>query len=1045
MEAPQSCRACGLGLRAGARFCDGCGAPTGADPSLAEYKQVTILFADVVRSMDIAARVGPERLREIMTELVSGSADVVERSGGSLNSYTGDGIMALFGAPTALEDHAFRACVAALDLQRAAEPLAVAVMRRDGVVLQLRIGINSGQVIAGEISPTRYTAVGDQVGFAQRMESVAPPGGVMLSEATARLVRGAAVLGDSELVRIKGTDEPVSACRLLGVKERTLKVRHETTLIGREREMNWLTGLLDDSIRGAGRMVSVVGPAGIGKSRLTGEVTTVAADRGTAVFATFCQSHSGRIPFHTVSGLLRAVFGVDELDVEAARERVRVRLPDSDAEDLVLLDDLLGIRDAACGLPAVDPEARRRRLTQLVEKAVAASAPAVYVIEDVHWIDEVSESMLVDFVATVSGTSALVLITHRPEYRGALCHITGAEVIELAPLDGSHGSALIALLVGRHPSTSGLATQIAERAAGNPFFAEEIVRDLVERNILEGHRGEYECRHDAAEVSVPATVQATIAARIDRLGARAKQTLNAAAVVGSRFNAELLAGVRSDSMLGELMDAELIDALDSPAAEYAFRHPLIRTVAYESQLKSERAQLHQQLAGVIERRQPTGTHENAALIATHLEAAGDQRGAFGWHMRAAGWLTDRDLGAARVSWLRARKVADRLPADEPDRLAMQIAPRTRLCGSMWMAGGKVADTGFDELRELCEAKGDKVSLAIGMSGLVMALAGHQRLVEASRLASELTALVEALGESSLTVNLLIAAIYAKSEVGEMTEALGLAQRVIDLADGDLTMGDKLFGSPLTLATRMRCLIRLCLGIDGWRSDADAAIAMAAPLAPKNLVTAIFYKYIVAIPVGALAADAVALRETADALRVAEQTSDEYTLAAAQLTRGLVLVRQDDPHREEGFKLLTRARDSALAKGFTMNALAIVDPEIARERARNGDVDGAIELARAAIDDMFDRGAMFLRGVATTILVEALLDRGADGDLREAQAAIDRLTAVPTEPGFVLHAIPLLRLQALVARAQGSEVAYRDLMARYRAKALAAGFEPLARE
>jgi hypothetical protein len=221
--------------------------------------------------------------------------------------------------------------------------------------------------------------------------------------------------------------------------------------------------------------------------------------------------------------------------------------------------------------------------------------------------------------------------------------------------------------------------------------------------------------------------------------------------------------------------------------------------------------------------------------------------------------------------------------------------------------------------------------------------------------------------------------------------------------------------------------------------------MAAPLAPKNLVTAIFYKYIVAIPVGALAADAVALRETADALRVAEQTSDEYTLAAAQLTRGLVLVRQDDPHREEGFKLLTRARDSALAKGFTMNALAIVDPEIARERARNGDVDGAIELARAAIDDMFDRGAMFLRGVATTILVEALLDRGADGDLREAQAAIDRLTAVPTEPGFVLHAIPLLRLQALVARAQGSEVAYRDLMARYRAKALAAGFEPLARE
>ena len=178
MAAAGSCRACGLELREGARFCDGCGAPAGAESEPAEYKQVTILFADVVRSMDIAARVGPERLREIMTDLVSRSAEVIERSGGRLNSYTGDGLMALFGAPAALEDHAFRACLAALDIQRAAEALAAEVMRRDGVTLRLRIGINSGQVITGEIrsSPASYTAVGDQVGMAQRMESVAPRG-----------------------------------------------------------------------------------------------------------------------------------------------------------------------------------------------------------------------------------------------------------------------------------------------------------------------------------------------------------------------------------------------------------------------------------------------------------------------------------------------------------------------------------------------------------------------------------------------------------------------------------------------------------------------------------------------------------------------------------------------------------------------------------------------------------------------------------------------------------------------------------------------------
>lgn len=433
--------------------------------------------------------------------------------------------------------------------------------------------------------------------------------------------------------------------------------------------------------------------------------------------------------------------------------------------------------------------------------------------------------------------------------------------------------------------------------------------------------------------------------------------------------------------------------------------------------------------------------ENAAFIATHVSYAGDFRAAFGWHMRAARWLTDRDLGAARASWRRARQVADRLPANEPDRLAMQIAPLTWLCGSMWMAGGEVADTGFDELRKLCEARGDKVSLAIGMAGLVMALAGHRRLREASQLASELTTLVEVLGDPALTVNLLTAAVYAKSEVGEMTEALHLAQRVIDLSNGDLTMGDKLFGSPLALATRMRCLIRLCLGIDGWRSDADAAITMAAALAPKNLVAAIFYKYIVAIPVGVLAPDAAALRETAGALQMAEKAGDEYTLAAARLTRGLVLVRQDDG-RKDGFKLLTQARDAALKKGFTMNALAVVDPEIAREKARKGDLDGAIELARTALDEMFERGAMFLRGVATTILVESLLARGADGDLREAQAAIDRLEEVPVEPGFVLHEIPLLRLRALVAQTHGDEAACHELMKRCRAKAASAGFEPL---
>src|SRR5258707_2630858 len=221
MTAATACRTCGTEPREGARFCDACGAPVTEQDTPAEYKQVTVLFADVVHSMDIAAAVGTERLREIMTELVDRCAAVVKRYGGTVDKFTGDGIMAVFGATVALEDHAVRACLSALGVQEETRRLALVVGERDGVELQLRVGLNSGQVIAGEIGsgPFGYTAVGEQVGMAQRMESVAPPGGVMLSASTARLVDGIAALGERELVHIKGAGEPVAAHRLMGMRQ----------------------------------------------------------------------------------------------------------------------------------------------------------------------------------------------------------------------------------------------------------------------------------------------------------------------------------------------------------------------------------------------------------------------------------------------------------------------------------------------------------------------------------------------------------------------------------------------------------------------------------------------------------------------------------------------------------------------------------------------------------------------------------------------------------------------------------------------------------
>ena len=609
-----SCGSCGTELNEKAKFCSECGAAVATATAPAEYKQVTVLFADVVHSMEIASALGAERLREIMAELVDRSSVVVQRYGGTVDKFTGDGIMAVFGAPVALEDHAIRACLAALAVEEEGKRLAVEVQDRDGVDLQLRVGLNSGQVIAGEIGsgPFGYTAVGEQVGMAQRMESVAQPGAVMLSESTTRLVEHHAVLSEPETVHIKGSDQPVAARRLLGVPERDRRAAGaQSTLVGRRWEMAAIEALLERAIDGHGAVVTVVGSPGIGKSRMVREVSTLATARGVKVFSTFCESHATDVPFRAVARLLRAVGHISGLDDQSARSRMRAQIPDADPEDMLLIDDLLGIADPNVELPRIDPDARRRRLINAAQ--LARTQPAMYVIEDAHWIDQVSESMLADLVTVIPQTPSLVLVTCRPEYTGALRRVPGAQSIALAPLNDPETAALVTELLGPDPSVGGLGRKIADRAAGNPFFAEEMVRELAERGVLRGDRSAYVSTVGAAGVSVPATVQATIAARIDRLDPKAKRTLSAAAVIGSRFSLNLLETLGIEPILEDIVGAEFVDQVRfTRGPEYVFHHPLIRTVAYEAQLKSDRAELHRRLGAVIESRDPTAAEENAA-------------------------------------------------------------------------------------------------------------------------------------------------------------------------------------------------------------------------------------------------------------------------------------------------------------------------------------------------------------------------------------------------------------------------------------------------
>jgi len=1042
-----ACAACGIELPPTSKFCNECGAAVSAAAKTAEYKQVTVLFADVVHSMDIAAAVGAERLREIMAELVDRAAAVVQRYGGTVDKFTGDGIMAVFGAPVALEDHAFRACLAAFGMQEEAKRLAAQVESRDGVELLLRVGLNSGEVIAGEIGsgPFGYTAMGEHVGMAQRMESVASPGAVMLSEPTARLVENSTVLGETEMLHIKGSTDSVGARRLVAVAGRGGRTGQAVaSLVGREWELAALAGMLDRAIGGHGCVAGIVGPAGIGKSRIVAETAAIAARRGVAVFSAYCESHAKEVPFYAVARLLRAFLGVEGLDDDrAARDVVRAQVPAADPADLVLLDDTLGIRDPEVDLPDIAPDARRRRLTALVNAAaLAEETPGVYVIEDAHWIDQVSESLLADFLSVVSRTHSLVLITYRPDYHGVLSRTPGAQTIALAPLDDTQTAALITELVGTHSSLAALADQITERACGNPFFAQEIVRDLADRDVLTGQRGAYACSGEVNEVSVPATLQAAIAARIDRLSPDHKATVNAAAVIGTRFDADTLGILVDNPDVAALIEAELVEQVRfTPRAEYAFRHPLIRAVAYESQLKSDRAELHRRVAAAVESRDPAAADENAALIAEHLEAAGDLHAAFGWHMRAGTFLTNRDIAAAQTSWRRARQVADRLPDDDPDRVPMRIAPRSLLCATAYRVGGRGSQPDFDELRDLCTAANDKRSLAIGMSGLVISQNMNGHLREGSHLATELVGLLESIGDPTLTVALFFAAIVAKYENGEMTEVLRWAQRVIDLAEGDPTKGVLITGSPLAIAIAMRGAAGWCLGIKGWKDDFDEAIAMARACGDFTILAGVMWlTHITAIPYGVLLPDAAALRNTAEALAIAEQFGNDLALDLARSVRGITLLYQDGPQREAGLDLLATIRERILNERFSLTSLPIVDIHIAREKARLGDLDNAIELARTVIDGLFDSGGCIWTALATSVLVEALVQRGGDGDLAEGQAAIDRLAAVPTDPGFVPREITLLQLRALLARAMGDQVAYAHFRDRYRDMAASLDFE-----
>jgi len=364
-----------------------------------------------------------------------------------------------------------------------------------------------------------------------------------------------------------------------------------------------------------------------------------------------------------------------------------------------------------------------------------------------------------------------------------------------------------------------------------------------------------------------------------------------------------------------------------------------------------------------------------------------------------------------------------------------------LCGSAWRVHEHAAGARFDELRQLCTASGDKASLAIAMAGLVIDHLYQDRMREASQLASETMALIESVGDPTLTVGLSFEPIYAKGESAEWCDALRWSQQVIDLAEGDPSKGNLIAGSPLAVALIQRAMARYSLGRPGWRDDLRHCLAMARSADPLSYA-AVSYVYLTGISSGVLRPDDRVVREIEDALRIAERSSDDVAVAFARMALGLALVhRAPAAERDRGYKLLTELSEVLKGRGYLLCDLPLVNVYLARERAGRGDRDDAIPLMRAAADHLFREGRLLLWGIpASGVLVETLLDRGTESDLAEAEAAIERLAAAPTDDGNIVRDIWLLRLRALLARAHRDAEAYAHLRDSHRDVAKTLGFE-----
>jgi class 3 adenylate cyclase/tetratricopeptide (TPR) repeat protein len=610
-----------------------------------ERKQVTVLFADLKDSTELIRDLDPEAAQQLLDPAIQHMMDAVHRFEGTVNQVLGDGIMALFGAPIAHEDHALRACYAALAMQAAMRPSADEVRRTHGMEMRLRVGLNSGEVVVRSIGNDlhmEYSAVGHTTHLAARMEQLAAPGSIRLSADTLRLVEGLVQVNALGPVPVKGLPEPVEVFELTRASaiRRRLQAavaRGLSRFVGRDTELATLQQTLDRAAAGHGQVVAAVGEAGVGKSRLLYEFVHSHRPQGWRVLESASVSYGKATPYFPVVELLKRYAHVEDGD-EPRTMRAKltgqiVTLDETLQEAISALLSLVEALPADSPFLQLDPPQRRQRTLAALKRVWLRESqvqPLLLVFEDLHWIDTETQAVLDSLLESLPTAQILLLVNYRPEYQHTWGSKTCYTQLRLDPLPPASAETLLTALLGdgvgaQHAAPlQALKQLLIERTRGNPFFLEESVRALVETGALVGTPGAYRLAHDLLTIQVPATVQAVLAARIDRLPPEEKRLLQTAAVIGTEVPFALLQAI------AELPEAELYRGLARlqaaeflyethlfPERAYTFKHALTHEVAYGSLLLERRRTLHARIVGALERLALDRLAEQVERLAHH--------------------------------------------------------------------------------------------------------------------------------------------------------------------------------------------------------------------------------------------------------------------------------------------------------------------------------------------------------------------------------------------------------------------------------------------